>query len=563
MKASTASRRMITWLALCGAACTGNVSGSSARQGSGGSTAATGNATGDNATKPGPTLPSGCLAPAPLRRLSNFEYENTLRDLFPGLKLGSPSHQLPGDVVNRELVFDDIAATQGISSAHADAYAKIAEQASLLATADAAFTGCDPETGTDSCFDAFLSRFGERAYRRPLLDAERTRIRGTFDKVKTGLGFRAAEQAAIERVLQSPQFLYRLELESAAPAAAGPSSRLSARELATRLSYLLLGSLPDSELLAAAQSGALNQPEGLQAETLRLLAQPRALGNFDHLLNQWLDLPAVEGANKDMLRYPRFSSDIAKAMAEETRTFVRRVLFDGQGHLRDLFSADYTFVNQSLAAYYALTPTPAGSSYERVVLPAGRAAGILSQGAFASLHASDKTTSPVKRGAFVRTRLLCDPLPPPPPNVPPAPSFTGKETSRELLAKHAAAPECQACHRLIDPIGLGFENLDAAGVWRDLDVNGAPVDASGAIIAGGELDGAFVGVAELGQKLAQSTKVQACVARQYFRFGFGREATEADHCTLDALTKSLSAQGDFRALALALVASDAFQYRTN
>ena len=147
--------------------------------------------------------------------------------------------------------------------------------------------------------------------------------------------------------------------------------------------------------------------------------------------------------------------------------------------------------------------------------------------------------------------------------IPPAPMFTGHETARELMEKHSAAAECKGCHDLIDPLGLGFENLDAAGVWRELDVNGKPVDATGQINQGGDIEGPFVGVAELGSKLASSPKVHACLATQFFRFSFGRQPSESDQCTLEQLSSVVANSGDFSALILRLVESDAFQYRTN
>lgn len=533
--------------------CTGYLGGGERRAlGEGGASSVAGSGSGGQ-------LPSGaCSASVPLRRLTNFEYENTLRDLFPGFDLGQPGQDVPGDVVDHAFVFDNRASTQGLSATHVDSYGQVAERVARLVTSDAVFTGCDPTSGTDACFEQFLATFGARAFRRPLTAEETSRIRGTFASVKAGLGFQQAMQAAIERVLQSPQFLYRLELDSAG---AGPRARLGTHELATRLSYLVLGSTPDTELAAAAGDGRLSDRAVLLAEARRLLQQDRARRTFEHLFDQWLGLPAVEDTNKDQALYPRFSSEVARLMLDETRTFLARVLLEGEGGFGRLLSADYTFVNQPLADYYGLTPVPGGETLQKVQLPPGRGAGLLGQGSFASLHASDKTSHPIKRGVFVRTRLLCDELPPPPGNIPPAPMFTGHETARELMAKHSAAAGCQGCHELIDPIGLGFENLDAAGVWRELDVDGLPVDASGYVSQGGEIEGPFVGVAELGAKLSGSPKVHACMARQFFRFSFGREPFASDGCTLDELTSVVAGSGDYAALVLRLVESDAFQYR--
>jgi Protein of unknown function (DUF1592)/Protein of unknown function (DUF1588)/Protein of unknown function (DUF1595)/Protein of unknown function (DUF1587)/Protein of unknown function (DUF1585) len=508
------------------------------------------------------TLPTGCDAQAPLRRLTNFEYARTLQDLFVGYDLGKPADTIPGDTSSRELVFDNQAALQGVSAQHVDGYGKVAERVAALVTNDAKLTGCDPISGSDECFQTFLKPFVERAFRRPASTDELSRITTTFISVKAMLGFQEAERAALERILQSPQFLYRLEAESLPTP--GKATALSAYELATRLSYLVWGSMPDAELSTAASTGALAMPGALATHAARLLGDPRARSNFDHLSEQWLNLRAVPNINKDLQRFPRFNSNIARLMGEETRTFFERVLFDGEGGVQDLLSANYTYANRPLAEYYGLSG-PAADTFERVALPAGRTLGFLGQGAFTALYATDKTTHPIKRGAFVRMRLLCDALPSPPANVPPAPEFTGTETARELSVKHRAAPTCAACHDLIDPIGLGLENLDAAGIWRDTDVNGKPVDASGELRDGGDATGAFVGASELGAKLGDSAQVRACVATQLFRFGFGRDPGAGDQCALQALSAPAAATQalDYRELLRRLVASDAFLLRTN
>ncbi len=550
-------------LSLGSVACDGYVSGRPG-QASQQPHGALGTAGSANAGQPGvaPILPSGCDAKAPLRRLTNFEYARTLHDLFAGYDVGNVGDAIPGDTTSRELIFDNQATLQGVSAQHVDGYGKVAERIAALVTTDAKLTGCDPMTGSDGCFQEFLKPFTERAFRRPASADELSRIAATFVSVKATLGFQAAEGAALERILQSPQFLYRLEPESLP--AVGKSTTLAPYELATRLSYLVWGSMPDAELLAAAKSGALATPDALAMQTTRLLGDARAKSNFDHLFEQWLNLRTVPNINKDLQRFPRFTSQIARLMGEETRTFLERVLFEGQGGVAELLSANYTYANRTLADYYGL-PGPASDSFEKFALPGGRTLGILGQGAFAALYATDKTTHPIKRGAFVRTRLLCDALPSPPANVPPAPEFTGTETARELSAKHRAAPTCAACHDLIDPIGLGLENLDAAGIWRDSDVDGKPLDASGEVLDGGDATGVFVGAAALGAKLGGSSTVRACVATQLFRFGLGRDPGASDQCALQALSAPPEAAQilDYRALLSRLVASDAFRLRTN
>jgi hypothetical protein len=248
-------------------------------------------------------------------------------------------------------------------------------------------------------------------------------------------------------------------------------------------------------------------------------------------------------------------------MRQESEAFIDDVVWNGDGTLAALFGAPYTFANAALAQYYGISGV-SGAGFTKVALDPTQRGGVLTQGGLLSLLAKPNQTSPVHRGKFVREQILCQPLPPPPANLqitPPELSTT--LTTRERFTQHAADPYCNTCHHLMDPIGLGFESFDGAGVFRATE-NGQAVDASGRIDDAGDATGTFDGPLALGQRLASSSDVRACVATQWFRYGYGRAETDADGCSLQAMQASFAA-GGYRILDLvaALATTDAFRYR--
>jgi hypothetical protein len=248
-------------------------------------------------------------------------------------------------------------------------------------------------------------------------------------------------------------------------------------------------------------------------------------------------------------------------MQTEVNQLVDAVVWDGDGKVSTLLTAPFTFVNDRLAAFYGIA-APAGQGFQRVELDPYQRAGFLTQGAFLATHAKPNQTSPVHRGKFVRQQLLCTVPPPPPPNLQiQPPSLNTRLTTRERFAEHSQNPFCAGCHKLMDPIGLGFESFDGIGRFRATE-QGMPIDDSGELIQT-DVDGTFTGPAALGQRLAASADVQACVVTQWFRFGYGRaEDPVADACSLATLNQTFAAAGgNVRELLIALTQTDAFLYR--
>jgi hypothetical protein len=338
--------------------------------------------------------------------------------------------------------------------------------------------------------------------------------------------------------------------------------RLDDWEMASRLSYLLWGSMPDDQLFAAAAAGKLSTEVDIAAQAQRMLKDPKAHDMVADFHNQWLGLDAISTVEKDPTVFKTFTPTIAGLMEQETKMFLDDVVWNENGTLATIFTAPYTFVNGPLAQYYGITGVT-GSAFVKTPLDGTQRLGMLTEGGFLSQQAKTNQTSPVHRGKFVREQFLCQQLPPPPPNlqiVPP--SLSPTLTTRQRFAQHSAAAACSGCHSLMDPLGLGFETFDGAGLYRATE-NGQPIDASGQVAnADAELAGPFNGAVELEKKLGSSSTVQACMTTQWFRYAYGRAETDADSCSMATLATKFAAGGyKMQDLLAALTQTKAFLYR--
>jgi hypothetical protein len=280
-----------------------------------------------------------------------------------------------------------------------------------------------------------------------------------------------------------------------------------------------------------------------------------------HFHEQWLDYKDIDGLAKDPTVFPDYTAEIAAAQRAEVDAFVDHVVWDGDGTLQALLAAPYTFVDDALAGYYGMA-APGGTGMQQVMPGDRDVAGVLTQGAILAVHAKPGETHPIQRGLFVREQLLCT-IPPPPPddvdiNPPPV---DPNSTTRERYEQHRVDPACSGCHDLMDPIGFGLEQFDGTGRWRTLE-NGLDIDASGNLV-GTDVDGAFVGAAELASKLAASEVVADCVSTQWFRYAYGRtENPDVDACTIDDLqTRFAESDHEVVELLIALTQTDAFMFR--
>jgi hypothetical protein len=340
--------------------------------------------------------------------------------------------------------------------------------------------------------------------------------------------------------------------------------QLTAYETASALSYLFWGSMPDQALFDAALAGQLDTPAGIEQQARRLLLDRRSRDTVGSFASQWLGAEEILTVDKEPAFFPELTLDLRTAMVEETQRFVQNVVFDSSRKYDELFRADYTFVNDRLAAHYGMSGV-VGSSLQKQKYADPTRSGLLGHGSILGVYARSDQTSPIKRGLFVRRRVLCQDLPPPPADVPPVPAVDPRASTRERFRQHTAVPGCASCHQFIDGIGFGFEHFDAVGKYRTMD-DGHPVDATGDM---NDVEGLhtrtsapYTSVGELAGILAGSTAAKNCFAIQYFRFARGRFESDESACALGQIQSRFRDSGyDLQELLVALTQASDFVTR--
>jgi hypothetical protein len=503
-------------------------------------------------------LPS--IAAAPLRRLSHAEYLATMKDLFGTLNAATP------DILRDPSShgFENQARLLNPSSQLVEQYGAAAINVALkVATTLSSVVPCAPKTGAEekACGAQFVEQFGARVFRRPLTAEEKSDYQAYFESERALSSFAGAVQLTTEVFLQSPQFLYRVELGD--PATAEPERiKLTPFEVANRLSYLLWGRGPDAALLAKAQAGQLDSASDREGEARRLLADPRAREMFVEFHRQWLDFDQLAREPKDAQTFPAYTPELVAAMREESDRFVAN-LMAGEGTVRALLTSTKTEVNGPLARLYGGVAVPA-SGWVAVTLKATERAGILTRANFLAGRAHMIAGSPPLRANYVLQRLLCQTVPPPPADAdlsePAKPGPMAAKTSRQLFEERTAPAACNSCHSAFSALGYALENYDAIGAYRTTD-NGLPVDATAHFQFAG-IDWQLAGGVDLSTKLADSAQVQSCVATNWFQYALGRELETADQCRMAKLNTVLTdAHGDIRELLVSLVKSPELIYR--
>jgi hypothetical protein len=508
-----------------------------------------------------------CATPAPgpriLRRLSRSEYDATIHDLF-NIESAWGASFTSDIVVNG---FDNNAAALRVSPLLADQTRKAAEAiARAVVAAPGQNLPCDAATGDAACAGKLIDALGKRAFRRPVAAADHARYLALYDLVATDAGFAGGAEAVITAMLQSPSFLYRTELGDAAMPAGPDAIKLTPYEVASELSYFLWGTMPDAALFAAADAGELATPAQIEKQARRLLADPRSRATIQRFVEAWLEIDRLPNIPKDATTYPELDAAARVAMREETRRFVAHVMEDGTGTLPELLTSTTSYLSPELAKLYGL-PAPTGPAdaggFAQASFEGTARAGILTQGSVVTTHSKPSSSSPIHRGKLVRERLLCQPLPPPPAGLmvqpPPVdPSLT----TRERYAAHAAMEPCKSCHRLIDPVGFGFERFDGIGRERDSEA-GQKIDASGQIVSTPGSDGTFDGTVELATKLAASPDVHACFTTQWMRFAYGIQEDAETACLVAELGQGFEKDGlKIEDLIVALTLAPRFAQRT-
>jgi hypothetical protein len=497
-----------------------------------------------------------------LRRLTHSQYNSTVRDLL-GDQTAPAAQFPPEDFVGG---FKNQYQAQNLSPLLVEAYSAAAERLARNAFQGGDRRGLIACKPSPACRTRFVREFGLKAFRRPLEADEQQRYEDLFRRESD---FYKGAQLAVEAMLQSPHFLFRLEDTS--------NPKWKPYVTATRLSYALWDSMPDAALFASAERGELSTPQGVEAAARRMLNDPRARQSLDEFVSQWLRFDRLLTASKDRRRFPGFTREAAVAMTEEAKTFVSDLVWNDRNFL-DIFTADYSFINADLAAIYGVA-APA-REFDRVKFaPESGRAGLLGQGLFLALTSKPDDTSPTARGLFIREQFLCQHVADPPPgvntNLPPV-TEAKPQTNRERLGEHVTNPSCAACHNLIDPIGFAFEKFDAVGARREkfkLMFFGEDEDGGGrrqpravelemdtAGFVAGIPDSKFSSPRELGAVLARSPQCQECLVKQYFRYTAGRTETAADRPLIRRVTDDFRrSQFRFKELMISLVRAREFQ----
>jgi hypothetical protein len=528
-------RMLLPVLVLAASGCAGSVRQSSddddaGETGSGG-TSSGGSSSGGTA---GGKAVGGVAPATRVARLTHEQYRNTVGELLGATE--DPTDAFAPDALNG---FDfDTSADFRVDTRLGPQYRAVAEELAGLTVSDAAMFArvvpCDAAAA--GCADAFIASFGERAFRRPLTEAETARFRALFEQgaalVASGDAFRDGVRVVVEAALQSPKFLYRTEL--GAVTGSDGLITLDAWELASRLSYALWNSMPDAELFASARTNALGTPAAYRAEATRLITHARGLQKAVSFHAQAWEFSRYSKISPDADEYPDAPTDLAVRARAASERFVEEVIRSGDG-LDQLLTAPFAFVDAELAPLYGVER---GGGLERFDFTAGERRGLLMQVGFLATNAYSIKTDPIHRGLFVLRRVLCRTVPDPPagasmtelPDVDPPP-----RTTREEVTLLTSTPNCVGCHLAINAPGFAFEDFDAVGQVRATE-NGVAVDTTGTF----ELDGAdisFQNAGELVQALAASNEARSCYAGRLLEFTLGH-ALAPEHASVRAALAS-------------------------
>ena len=573
---------------------TAGATGTGTGTGGAGATTVTGTGGTDSPTGAGgtgATVQCNSIAPgrSPLRRLTTYEYNNTIRDLLGDTT--NPGSALPAQVDSKQNPFGNDADEQSPTDVLVEKYQAVAESIAARATANATALGklhsCAGNVtaaNEEGCARMIATALAPRALRRTVATAEIDELVTLYRGVRalaTTTTFGSGVAAIIEALLQAPEFLYRVEL-GAAVTGATAVKRVAGREMATRLSYMFWQTMPDTALFQAADAGMLDTKEGVLQQAQKLLDDPKSHPTVAFFFDNLLPIPDLSGLTRDPAHFPTWSGSIGAAMRTEVQRFLEHEIFENTaqaappyaaGSWPAILTAPYTFVNQTLFTHYGASSfasgtTVTGTALTKVNLNTSQRLGLLTMGGIAAGSTTSNLTNPVLRGVFILNKIMCrnfelptgfTPMPPDP--------YSGK-TARERFSKHASEAVCAACHKSIDPMGLPFENYDPVGryrtneVWTDPMTNmtyDTPIDASGSVLG---VTGTAQNGVELVKLLATSPSVESCFASHWMRFAYGRSLEGGDACNQQGvLTAFTNGNYNVKQLLLALTQSDGFLYR--
>ncbi len=547
--------------------CEGNLGGPVGRSGPSGEPGPTPAATTE--PMPGETVPEETCAAvvdpgsSPLRLLTRSEYVRTVRDLT-GVDPEALSLLAPAD--RSVTTFERTSQNFSLEKRQVRGYLDVAEAAAKSLLGDAAsralVLGCEPTGGgRGACLAGFAASFGRKAFRRPLAPEEVTALVALAETTLADTDPYAGAALIIQGVLQSPKFLMHVEL--GVPGGTNERRALTGFERASRLAYLALGTAPDEALLASAESGGLDQAAQVEQVALRLLEDPRVRTNLRGFFQQWLGIASLKDIPKDAVAFPQWNDALKQSMLEETTRLLEDFAWTPGKSFANALTSQHTYLDANLAKLYGL-PAPA-VAFQETPLAGSRRFGLLTQASWLSVMAGGAVT-PIRRGKFIRSNLLCAAPIALPPSVPELEPPVPGETARQLLERHRSEPQCASCHKYLDPVGFGLARYDEIGAYQELDANGQTIDESGVLTYDNNPNVRLVSVpefdgpGELADKLAESGAFPACAVEKLFEFALARP--ETDRCVSQPVKLAFASAGyDFRVAFATLVRSDAFLYR--
>jgi hypothetical protein len=491
-------------------------------------------------------LPDGSAAtllPARIRRLTNFEYADSIKQLLPYATAVDFTDRIAVDARQKDFTRNE---DQRVDPVIAGQYQELAEEIAAEAVGDhlTELVPCAAQEETRECASEFIDVFAPRAYRRLITDEDRTALLTVYDAGIEGGAFKDGIELVLQAIFQSASFLYHTEIGDGT----GDDGlvRLTNYEIAAEMAYLLAGQPPDDELIRAAGAGELTDPEKRSEQAYRILADGNGRGLYQmrRLVMEWLGIDGVTNLAKNAEKFPDWSEQ-RFAFLEETNSFINDVMQNG-AKVSELLAADYTYIPNNadyaalLGEFYGVPTPPAG----RFTVPDGTRKGILTQPSFLARRAHENDSAPVLRGVAVLRRVMCVPVGDPGALnlmvVPPAPDPA--LTTRERFAIHAEDPACSSCHDAIDGVGFTYESFDAIGQYRTME-NDRPIDTSGSVGGGTDMDGDYASSVELAGALATSDRVKECFAKNFYRFASAQHDEDAEDTFVQAVWDGLDVSG--------------------
>jgi hypothetical protein len=519
------------------------------------------------------TLPNSSLQSGPLLRLANYEFMNSLHDILgitPDIVL-EPDAPSTGD-----FRIGGPAGDNTVTTYHTAAMTIAAQALKTLATIEPCYgtaaTGAAAAQAT--CASTIASDLGPKFYRRPLDPTQLTGLTGVYSTIATKYGFAAGVQALLEALVQSPYFLYHLELEEesmGAGAAGMQKVAVTGYSMASRLSYLIWGSTPDAMLMTAAGAGQLTTAAQIQAQAARLLADQRVVPGMRNFYEQWLkvlDLPTskvknpVTGTDYGTLYSPAVQASLRSSFDAQ----VDAAFWSGGDTVKALLSGSDAYVDGNVASIFGVTGVT-GAQIQKVTANAAQRAGIITHPAIMSVFATDTASHPIKRGVFFWDKFLCNPLPNPPPDVPPFVPPPPGQSLRADFEIMTAQGTCPACHSRINPVGFLFEHYDSMGFYVTTDSNGQAVNSATTIVGTGDpmLDVATTDAVQFAAHLAaDDSRIASCMVNQFYRYAMHRHEFDGDAMSLASLTSTFNTSGrNVKMLLAGITQTEAFLNRVN